>query len=250
MIMSLFSRLWTLIRANLNHWLSRMEDPEKILEQAVQEMQDQLVMNRQAVAQAIATQKRTERQATQAQNMAQEWYQRAQLALQKGDEALARQALTRRQSYLETATAMQAQLSQQSDVVAQLKKNLQALEAKLVDAKTKKDLYIARARSAQASLQLNGLLDRTGSSEAMKAFERMEEKVMQLEAQAEVTAELSTDALEQRFAQLGHAGEVESELVKLKTQLGGSTPEQLPAAAGGAIDPELEKIREELRRIG
>ncbi|HTL89334.1 MAG TPA: PspA/IM30 family protein, partial [Leptolyngbya sp.] len=115
--MGLFDRIWRAIRANLNHLIGQMEDPEKILEQTVLDMQDDLIRLRQAVAQAIATQKRTERQASQARSTSEDWYRRAQLALQKGDENLAREALARRKSYVETANAMESQLSQQGSIV-------------------------------------------------------------------------------------------------------------------------------------
>jgi len=149
--MGLIDRILRVIRANLNNLIGQAEDPEKVLEQAVEEMQQDLIQLRQAVAQAIATQKRTERQAAQAETTAQEWYNRAQLALSNGDDNLAREALTRRKSYQETAKAMRTQLTQQSTVVSKLKENMRALESKISEAKTKKDLYIARARSAQAS---------------------------------------------------------------------------------------------------
>jgi len=129
--MGLIDRILRVIRANLNSLIGQAEDPEKVLEQAVEDMQQDLIQLRQAVAQAIATQKRTERQASQAKSTASEWYNRAQLALSKGDENLAREALTRRKSYEETAKAMQDQLSQQAGVVTKLKENMRALESKI-----------------------------------------------------------------------------------------------------------------------
>jgi phage shock protein A len=238
--MDIFTRIWNLIRANLNFMVSKAEDPEKILEQAVQDMQEELVRMRQAVAQAIATQKRTDRQCLQAQTTSDEWYRRAQLALTKGDESLAREALTRRKSYQETATAMRAQLDQQNQVVGQLRQGLQAVERKLVKTKTDKDLLVARARSAQATQQINDLLSTTNTGGAMDAFNRMEDKVVQLEAQAEVAAEMSTDSLEQKFAALGETADIDAELAAMKNQLVGG-------AAPTALDPELEKLRREIR---
>jgi len=228
--MGLLDRLFRLIRANLNDLISKAEDPEKILEQVVLEMQDELIQMRQAVAQAIATQKRTERQASQAESTAAEWYRRAELALQKGEEELAREALTRRKSYEDTAEAMRAQLGQQSVVVDQLKQNMRKLESKIYEAKTKKDMYIARARSAKATQQINDILGKVGSGSALAAFERMEEKVFQLEAQAEAAQELNIDDLETRIASLGQADEVDAELAAMKAKML-SSPEtaQLPA---------------------
>lgn len=249
--MGLFDRIMRVIRANLNSLVSGAEDPEKILEQAVLDMQEDLIQLRQAVAQAIATQKRTERQYSQAQTTADEWYRRAQLALQKGEEPLAREALTRRKSYQDTAEAMRSQIEQQSTIVAQLKQNMMKLESKISEAKTKKDLYVARARSAKASQQINDMMGRVGTGGAIAAFERMEEKVLQLEAQSEAVAELGTDDLEKRIAALGEADDVEAELAVMKNQLTGGAPAaQLPpsqATANVEADRELEKLRQQIR---
>jgi phage shock protein A len=248
--MGFFDRIWRIIRANLNSLISAAEDPEKILEQTVVDMQEDLIQLRQAVAQAIATQKRTERQQAQAETTAADWYRKAQFALEKGDEELARQALTRRKSYEETAEAMKAQLDQQAGIVTQLKQNMMKLESKISEAKTKKDLYIARARSAQATQQINEMLGRVGTGGAMQAFERMEEKVLQLEAQSEAVSELAMDDLEQRFEKLGETDEIEADLAALKSQVLGesaanpATSAQLPQSA---VDPELEQLRRQIQ---
>lgn len=250
--MGFLDRVSRAVRANLNSLISQAEDPEKILEQTVIEMQDNLIQLRQAVAQAIATQKRTERQASQAAATADEWYRRAQLALQKDDETLAREALARRKSYQETADALNSQIQQQKGVVVKLKENMMKLESKLSEAKTKKDMYIARARSAKASQQLNEMLNRVGTNRALDAFERMEEKVMQLEAQAEATAELNSgDDVEKQFQALESGSDIDSELATLKAKLAGSKPASLPSSssqssAKASIDEELEQLRSRL----
>jgi phage shock protein A len=228
--MGLIDRILRVIRANLNAIVGQAEDPEKILEQTVAEMQEDLVQLRQAVAQTIATQKRTERQAHQAQSTADEWYRRAQLALKQGNDALAREALTKRKSYQETATAMTAQLDQQNTVVVRLKKDMQALESKIAEAKTKKDMYIARARSASASARLNETLGGINTKSSLSAFERMEEKVLQLEAQSQAIAELGTDDLQKKFSALESSNNIDAELAQMKAQIltGTENPAALP----------------------
>ncbi|MEG4013943.1 MULTISPECIES: PspA/IM30 family protein [unclassified Microcoleus] len=228
--MGLFDRLWRVIRANINSLIGAAEDPEKILEQAVMDMQEDLIQLRQAVAGAIAAQKRTERQCSQAESTAAEWYQRAQLALQKGEENLAREALTRKKTYQETATAMKASLQQQNAVVTQLKDNMRSLESKISEAKSKKDMYIARARSAKASERLQEMMGNLSTGSALSAFEKMEEKVMQLEARSEAIAELGTNDLEKQFLSLEGAGDVDAELAAMKAQMlpGKNTP-KLPS---------------------
>jgi phage shock protein A len=249
--MGLIDRILRVFRANLNSLIGQAEDPEKILEQAVEDMQQDLIQLRQAVAQAIATQKRTERQASQAETTAQEWYNRAQLALSNGDDNLAREALTRRKSYQETAKAMRDQLVQQSSVVSKLKENMRTLESKISEAKTKKDLYIARARSAQASQKINEMLGNMGTGTALSAFERMEEKVMQLEAQSEAIAELGSSELEKKFAALEGGDEVETELAAMKANLmTGAESAKLPSSQTSSVknpetEAELKKLRSE-----
>lgn len=237
--MGLIDRFTRVIRANVNNLVGNAEDPEKVLEQTVADMQEDLVQLRQAVASAIATQKRTERQASQAESTAQEWYNRAQLALNQGNETLAREALTKRKSYQETATALKNQLEQQSSIVSRLKKDMQTLEAKIGELKTKKDMYIARARSAQASQRLNEMLGGVDATSSLGAFERMEEKVLQLEAQSEAIAELGTDDLQKQFNSLEASSDIDAELAAMKAQsLPGSNPNlaQLPPNTNKSVE--------------
>lgn len=226
--MEIIKRILRIIRANINSLLGNAEDPEKILEQAVMEMQDNLVQLRQGVAQAIASQKRTERQAAAAQSTSEEWYRRAQLALQQGNEVLAREALTKRKAYQETATALSSQIEQQNDVVARLKKDMRSLELKISDAKTKKDMYIARARSAEASVRLQDMLDTSSATSSLNAFQRMEDKVLQIEAQSEAMAQLGTDDLQKQFDSLEAGSDIDRELAILKGQALNQQQHQLP----------------------
>lgn len=229
--MGLIDRIKRVIRANTNDLVNKAEDPEKVLEQTVAEMQSDLVQLRQAVASAIATQKRTQRQASQADSVAQDWYNRAQLALNQGNEILAKEALTKRKSYQETASALKAQIGEQTSVVNKIKKDMQTLELKIGELKTKKDMYIARARSATASQRLNEMLGGVNTSSSLNAFAQMEEKVLQLEAQSEAIAELGTDDLQKQFNSLAATSDVDAELAAMKAQLPPSSPnhsQQLP----------------------
>jgi len=224
--MGLFDRISRVVRSNLNSVVNRAEDPEQVLEQTVQEMQADLLQLRQAVAQAIATSKRSERQLHQSQSLANQWQERAQLALQQGNEGLARDALVRRRSYTETVKVITAQLAQQKAVVTKLKQSMTSLETKIAEAKTRKDLFMARARAAQASQNLHETLGRVNGRNPLNAFDRMEERVQQLEAQAEVMAELSGDDLEQQFAALEKGSEVTA--IKTTPPLSGEEPGKLP----------------------
>merc|ERR1711965_281236 len=152
--MGFFDRLSRLLRANLNDLVSKAEDPVKILDQAVSDMQDDLVKLRQAVAMAIASQKRLKNQAEQMESQARTWYERAELALKKNEDDLAREALTRRKTFQETATSLGTQVQAQRAQVETLKKSLVALEGKIAEARTKKDMLKARAQAAKAQQQL------------------------------------------------------------------------------------------------
>ena len=254
--MGLFDRLSRVVRANLNDVVSKAEDPEKILEQSIIDMQEDLVQLRQAVARAIATQKRTEQQHNKNQEEANKWQQRAQLALTKGDENLAREALSRKKNYTETAGTLKTQLDQQSNQVGTLKRNLIALESKISEAKTKKDMLKARVSAAKANEQLQNTIGNLNTSGSMAAFERMEEKVLEMEARSAAIGELGGNDLESQFAQLESGSDVDDELAAMKAQIaGGSSPQaSLPASeqssqpADTEVDAELESLRKQLNQ--
>ncbi len=254
--MGLFDRVSRVVRSNLNAAVSSAEDPEKILDQAIMDMQEDLGQMRQAVAQAIASQKRVQMQASKAQTGATQWQQRAQLALQKGDENLAREALVRKKTQAETASVLTAQLDQQAGTVDTLKRQLIALESKISEAKTKKDMLKARASAAKANEQLQKSVGTLGTSSAMSAFERMEDKVLLMEASGQAAAELAGADLESQFAQLEAGGDVDYELEAMKAQMlapaqdsQGALPageEQPSEVKDKAVDAELEALKSEL----
>jgi phage shock protein A len=262
--MGLFDRIKRVVSANLNDLVNKAEDPEKMLEQAILEMQEDLVQLRQGVAQAIAAQKRTEKQYNEAQNEINKWQRNAQLALQKGDENLARQALERKKTYTETSTALKISLDQQSTQVETLKRNLIQLESKISEAKTKKEMLKARITTAKAQEQLQNMVSGMNTSSAMAAFDRMEEKVLMQEARAQSAAELAGADLETQFAQLEAGSDVDDELAALKASLAPATPAnqpQLPpqqqqqqqtpppAQSNNVVDSELEALRRQLDQM-
>ena len=223
--MGILDRFAQVIRAQVGSWVREAEDPEKMLDRALAEMQANLIQMRQAVAQAIATQKRTERQRDQHQTLAREWYNRAQLALGAGDEALAREALAQRHTYLRMVSQLEAHLTEQYQAVGQLKTNMRDLEVKIADARTRRDMYIARARSAEASQKIQDMISQVGDRKSWGVFSQMEDKVLNLEAQAAALEELNQEtlqsSLEGRFAALEQDEDaaIESELAAMKAKL-------------------------------
>ncbi|MGB3695143.1 MAG: PspA/IM30 family protein [Spirulinaceae cyanobacterium] len=155
--MAFIERILVGVRANLNHLVRKNEDPEKLLEQLVEELKQDLLILRQNMAGAIATQKRMQRQLAYAESSAQGWYNRAKLALEQGQEDLAREYLSHRQSQRKVAQALQEQLVQQETVISKLKENLWFLETKIAETKTKRDMYIVRFRSAVVQEKLHKL---------------------------------------------------------------------------------------------
>ncbi len=176
--MGLFDRLGRVVRANLNDLVSKAEDPEKVLEQTIIDMGNDLVQLKQAYAGTVASQKRTEKQYKQSLSEANSWEQRAKLALSKGEETLAREALVRKKSHTDSATTLKEQLDQQNGQIDTMRRNLMALESKIAEAKTKKDMLISRAKAAKANEALQSTMNGLNTSGSMAAFERMENKVL------------------------------------------------------------------------
>jgi len=223
---------------------------------------------RQSYAEITATQRRLLKQKEQADAVANDWYQRAQLALQKGNEELAREALSRRQKSIEQAQNFQAQIDSQADSIDKLYEGMQLLEKKILESRSKKEEMIARARTAQSTQKVNDMLGGVTGKTSMDAFTRMEEKVEALEAAAEVSAEMGSmsgnmlpgsvdSSLEQQFKLLEGSAAVDDELKKLKGLLtsGDSTSSSSSSGSSSsasktssvpsdpAVDDELEKLK-------
>lgn len=247
---NLFARISRVLKSYANAIVSAAEDPEKMLEQTVNEMQEDLIKMRQASAQVMASQKQLENKYKQASQTADEWYKRAQLALQKGDEDLAKEALKRRKVYADDAKALESQLGAQKDAVDRLIQNTKILESKLAEAKSKKDTLKARAASAKTSRKVNDMVGGLSTSNALAAFEKMEEKVLSMEAEAEAAALLTGDSISKEFKMLEAGDDVDFELAELKSNLLGEgsakqVKGQLPSAreVESQIDMELDELR-------
>ncbi|WCJ41270.1 hypothetical protein M5689_022150 [Euphorbia peplus] len=248
--MNLFDRFARVVKSYANSILSSFEDPEKILDQTVIEMNDDLTKMRQATAQVLASQKRLENKYKAAEQASEDWYRKAQLALQKGEEDLAREALKRRKSYADNAASMKSQLDQQKSVVENLVSNTRLLESKIQEAKSKKDTLKARAQSAKTTTKVNEMLGNVNTSNALSAFEKMEEKVLTMESEADALGQLATSELDGKFALL-ESTSVDDDLENLKKELSGTSKKgELPAARTMAsfIDPQIEMELNELRQ--
>lgn len=219
----MFDRLSNLVKAMFNALLGRMEDPQIMLEQTYQDLQSNLIQVRQAVAQAIATEKQLEQQLQKNKEQAETWHNRAAMAVQQNNDDLAKQALQRKQQYQQAATDLEAQLKVQKETTNTLRQRLTDLEAEVQKAYTKKQVLIARDKAAQATSKANEILSKTTASGAMNVIEKMETKVQEREAKAAALAELGTDQLDKQFRNFEGKTDIEMELLALKGSMGKST---------------------------
>jgi phage shock protein A len=221
--MGLFSRLGTLIRSNINELINKAEDPEKMLNQVLVDMKAQLVEAKKQVAVAIADEKRVKKQYEQEAAKAQEWERKAMLAVKAGDDALARAALSRKAEHDEVSETLKQQWEAQRQSVEQLKAALRGLDNKIEEAKRKRNILVSRQKRAEAQRTINETLSNINSTSAFDTFERMTDRVTQLEAEAEAASEiggaLPEATLESQFKALEASTGVDDDLARLKKKM-------------------------------
>jgi phage shock protein A len=205
--MGIFDRIKTALSANINALISKAENPQKMLEQLVLDMNEQLIQAKSAVAQAISDEKKLERQMTEQMTQASEWERKAMIAVRAGRDDLAREALLRKQEFEGYATQLKTQWEAQKASVEKLKESLKQLQSKIEEAGRKKNILIARAKRAEAQERINQTMTSiSGNRSAFDSFDRMAKKVDELESRAEAAKELedlsSGASLERQFAAL------------------------------------------------
>jgi len=244
--MGIFARLARLIKSNLNDLISRAEDPEKMLNQIVIDMNAQLIEAKKQVASSIADEKRLAKQAEQEAATAAEWERRAMMAVRAGDDNLAKEGLARKKEHEQLAEQYKLQWQKQKQSVDQLKLALRALNAKIEEAKRKKNLLIARKKRAEAQKQIQETMSGLRNASAFEAFDQMEGRINQMEAEAEAGAEIaeeySGDVLATKFAQLEQTAGADEDLDALKRKMGILPPEAAPAPREAV---RVEKTAEE-----
>jgi phage shock protein A len=244
--MGIFARLARLIQSNLNDLISRSEDPEKMLNQIVIDMNTQLIEAKKQVAASIADEKRLYKQAESERQTAAEWERRAMMAVRAADDSLAKEALARKKEHDLLAEQYQGQWQKQKQAVDQLKLALRALNSKIEEAKRKKTLLIARKKRAEAQKAIQETMSGLRNASAFEAFDRMEGKIDQMEAEAEAGAELaeeySGDVLAHKFGQLEVSHGAEEDLTALKRKMGvlpqEPEPEEKPVRVEKVGEPE------------
>lgn len=239
--MGIFSRLATVIKANINALIGRAEDPEKVLDQLVMDMRGQLARTKQEVATSIADEKKLLAQVDKEKKAAEDWEQRAMLAVQEGRDDLAKQALMRQSEHGQTAQQLHETWVRHKSDVEILKASLRELNDKIEEAKRKKNLLVARQKRAKAQRHIQETMSAASDRSAFESFNRMEERIADMERQAlaatELAGELEGDTLDQQFAQLEVHGNADQQLIELKEKMGvlpsGESAKKKQLGAGG-----------------
>jgi phage shock protein A len=259
--MGLFDRLSSLLKSNINDLITSAENPEKMLNQIIVDMRDQLQKAKMQVATAIADEKRLRDQADGEYKLAGDWEQKAMLAIQTGRDDLAKQALVRHGEHLQHAQQLEATWETHREETEKLKGSLRDLNDKIEEAKRKKNLLLARQRRAEAQKRIANTMSSLSEKSAFEAFARMEERIeqneRQIKASAEIDEEFSGDRLAGEFRQLEKGTgsmNADMQLLALKQKMGilaapaSSASKQLGAGAGAqrgvAHDEELAELEE------
>ena len=216
--MGVFTRLKDIINSNLNAMLDAAEDPDKLIRLMIQEMEDTLVEVKANCAGAIAARKRAEKALTSAETAIVTWEERARLALEKGREDLAREAIRERRRLEELRDAHAKEATGCDEVVARYKEDIGAVEAKLVDARQRHRLLVQRHKRAKTHERTRGVIERVTRYDAMTKFDQLEQRIERMEAFQEIEPDLQKPSLEEAFAALKEADAIEEELARLKRE--------------------------------
>jgi len=222
-MMGILDRVSTVIKSNLNYLINKAEDHEKMLDQILIQMRQQLLEAKREVAVTIADEKRLGTQLEAELEQVREWERRATIAVQKGQDDLAREALRHKAEHEQIAVGYKKQWDAQRTSADNLKNALRDLSQKIEEAARKKNLLIARQKRAEAQKHIHEVMTGLSDTSAFESFDRMATRVEQLEAQAsaavEVSQELTGDTMEQRFRALESSTDVEQELNALKARM-------------------------------
>ena len=253
--MGLFHKLSTLLKSNINDLIAKAENPEKMLNQIILDMRDQLAKAKREVAAAIADERKLRAQLDDEIKQTRDWEHRAMLAVKEGRDDLAKQALIRQQEHAQRAGTLEQTWAAQAQETEKLKGSLRQLNDKIEEAKRKRNLLIAKQKRAQAQKRIHETMSGLSDTSAFEAFNRMAEKIEESErrslAQAEVAEALSGDTLEQDFVLLEAGGGdtgVEDRLLQLKAEMGliaAPASEKPKALSSGDEDEEDEGVEAE-----
>jgi phage shock protein A len=226
--MGIFSRMSDIINSNINSLLDQAEDPEKMIRLIIQEMEDTLVEVRSSSARVLADRKAASRRVEQLQAEADGWESKARLAISKGREDLARAALQEKREIEDELEAVSSELAATDEHISQLNEEIGKLQSKLNDAKAKKKALVMRSQTVESRIKVKRQVNREALDEAFGRFEHFERRMDNLESQLEVM-DMGKDVAPSLAAEINALEQderINSELERLKSELGGTGKEQ------------------------
>ena len=245
-VASIFKRINDLVKANINDLLGRVEDPEKMLNQLMTDLRDEKKKAQLQVVRCIADEKRLEQQVRDHQDKLRQWQQRAEVAVLRDEDELAREAISRRNEYATMVEELTRQWEEQHQMAEQLKDALDQLDRRYKEAEFRKQHLLNRHRAAVATQKAAETMVKLTRNDHLEGFGKVEERIQEIGALASANAEMQRVDLDDRFRQLESEGVVEHDLMQLKLQLGKPIPQLGSANGSGPTQASLPGARPSL----
>jgi len=214
--MGIFSRFTDIVSSNINSMLDKAEDPEKMIKLMIHEMEDTLIELKSSCAGVIAGRKKIERKFEAMKGKATLWNKRAALAVEKGRDDLAREALMEKRRFTESTEALENELANYKDLLKQYQEDIVQLEEKLKSAKEKKRLLVQRHKRATGKKRAHEDIRRSDSADTMARFDKLESRIEQMEAEADLVNMPKKPSVADEFEDLATDDEIEKELANIK----------------------------------
>lgn len=220
--MGIFTRVRDIISSNINSMLESAEDPEKMVKLMIREMEDTLVEVKASCAGAMASRKKAQREIGEIASRADDWADKAELAIERGREDLAREALVEKKRYIERADALETEISEIDGIVQQYQDDIRQLEDKLSAAREKQRTLVQRHVRVRGKMQAEQQIRKLDTVDAMTRFDQFEERIERMESDAELVNYGRKPSLEDEFRKLEGDEDVEKELEALKKKKSGN----------------------------
>lgn len=217
--MGMFTRFADIINANINSMLDKAEQPEKMIRLIIQEMEETLVEVRSTAAKHIAEQKTLNRQIASLEKSAASWQEKAELAISKGRDDLAKSALAEKHKVKQQVTTLQDEAEKLEEFLASVQEDGQRLQTKLAEAKRRQEALLLRQESAEVRLKVREKSAQYNIDEAINRFERYQQKIERVEAEVEAYDMTQNQDLESQFRALENDDNIDQELATLKQKV-------------------------------